>query len=462
MPTCHFVNFDFTIRGGESPYSVTASYRQRNAEGTFTLDATQPVWQRYLELLGNSPGSAVIAEAGSLLFRDLIQGDVRDLWVSARTDYEQKRVDGLRIRLALQPPAVAALPWESLYDPDRNVAFAASSQTPLVRVENLLRYLEPSHPLRVTLPIRVLLAAPEDPSGQINAQGEIEQVTQILETIGRAKAQVTLLDGRFSIIDLRREIERVQADIVHIVTHGQPEGILLWQQDESALVSANSLRMALERTPSVKLVFLNACLAGRGSEIPFTSVGAQLLQAGAPAVIAMQFNIRDDAATAFARSLYEELITGSCPGAIDAAVGNARSNLYLFNSNDFSYGAPILWLNAEDGVIFDLGERPEQIDGAAPIDPRLLEEIQQWLDEQMKLDLSALSPDLEVIRMERERAARDLRDGLFQLRFMIGASPEKAAQAADKLDQIREQQAKLERFSRIVASSQKSGESAQA
>ncbi|MFN2278931.1 MAG: hypothetical protein ACK2UR_15060, partial [Candidatus Promineifilaceae bacterium] len=58
----------------------------------------------------------------------------------------------------------------------------------------------------------------------------------------------------------------------------------------------------------------------------------------------------------------EELVSGSCPGAIDAAVALARTSLYALNPGDFSYGTPVLWLNADSGFVFS----PDGEEDAAP------------------------------------------------------------------------------------------------
>ncbi len=133
----------------------------------------------------------------------------------------------------------------------------------------------------------------------------------------------------------------MQADVLHLITHGEPDGLLLWQDDEPAFMPAQTLRIALERAQTVKFVLINACLAGQSSDrTPFTTVGPQLLQTGIPAVVAMQYEISDEDAAEFARFLYEELLLGPCPGHIDAAVGYARSNLYISHPDRFSFRHP--------------------------------------------------------------------------------------------------------------------------
>lgn len=434
MTACSFHNFDITVRGGTSPYSLTATYHKQSAEGTFAADVFQESWRGYIGKIEDTifvADEEVLIHAGSELFKDVMQDAVRDLWIEARSDLDQHRIYGLRLRLALHPPAVAAMPWEALYDPDRNQAFAANGRTPVVRVENLHRYLGPPRALQITWPLNVLLAAPEDPTGEIDADAEIAGVTPVMDRFGPGRVRLDILSGRFSVIDLRREIDARHPDILHVITHGDPQGIALWHRDKPSMVSSASLRATLERTPSVKLVILNACLAGLSSSTRrFRNVAAQMLQAGLPAVIAMQYEIRDDAAIEFAQFLYEELVAGNCPGAIDAAVALGRSSLYALNPGDFSYGTPVLWLNADNGIVFSAETDPangalafQPPSGAAssrigsPID---IESEQFWLHElELAVDLSGLPRDVRFVARDWERSVYEIHSLLHQLRHLF-------------------------------------------
>lgn len=434
MTACNFQNFDITVRGGTAPYSLTAHYHGQSAEGVFSADVFQESWRSFISKMEDTiftPDEELLITVGSRLFAQVMQGDVRDLWIEARSDLDQHRIYGLRLRLALHPPAVAALPWESFYDPDRNQAFAANGRTPIVRVENLHRFLGPPRPLQITWPLNVLLAAPEDPTGEIDAESEIAGVTQVLDGFSPDRVQVATLTGRFSIIDLRREIDVRQPDLLHVITHGEPDGIVLWHRDRASLVTSASLRATLERTSSVKLAFLNACLAGVSSDTRrFRNVAAQLLQAGLPAVIAMQHEIRDDAAIEFSQFLYEELVAGSCPGAIDAAVALARSSLYALNPGDFSYGTPVLWLNADNGVVFAPASEPRQVEAMEPVPPPAykpritapvdIEAEQVWLHElETSIDMSTLPRDVRFVARDWERVIYEIHSLLHQLRHLF-------------------------------------------
>src|SRR5690606_9406456 len=152
---------------------------------------------------GTEPGQSFLEATGAHLFRQLFQDGVRDLWVHAQSDLAGGAADGICVRLMTPPPAVAALPWEVLFDPDRKVAFAGSVQTPLVRVENLLRHIGHVRPLQARLPLRLLLATPDDPAGQLDTAGVRDRLMAALAPLAGCVVDVIPLDGRFSVVDLR-------------------------------------------------------------------------------------------------------------------------------------------------------------------------------------------------------------------------------------------------------------------
>ncbi len=358
MSRCQFENFDLTISGLEPPYHVNATYRQRSAQGVFYSDATQPSWQEFITRLSDlsrPAGEEALITVGSHLFQELMQEDILELWLTARTDLDRSPETGLRLRLMLHSPAVAALPWECLYDPRRKQVFGANNRISLVRVANHISYVGRSRPLEAKLPVKILLAVVEDPNAEMDTAAEVRRVEQTLHGIDSQNVTLAVISGRLSIHQLRKTLGAEQPDVLHLITHGQPDGLVLWDEDGSnaRLASAASWQATLEQSDSVKLVLLNACLAGHPSaDTPFADVAQRLLQAGVPAVIGMQFEIRDAAAVDFASFLYEALVAGPCPGAIDVAMGFARNNLYISAPDRVDYATPILWLNTEDGAVF--------------------------------------------------------------------------------------------------------------
>lgn len=355
MPNCQYINFDITILGNDAPYSVRARFDGHEATGDFSEVIDDPFWQEMVARFGDvfQPVSEdQIRAAGARLFTSLVAGDILRLWDRADSVIGS---GGLRLRLAIQPPSVAALPWEALYDRNRSRLFAASGRTPLVRIENQLRYLPTPRALDAEPPLKVLVAAAEDPKGQINIELQAEELLALLRQMPSDLVDVHSLAGRFSVVRLAQEVVEKEIDVLHLISHGSADSVLLWHNDEAAAVGAGRLCAALERATSLRMVYLTACLAGSASEREaFTTVAPQLLQLGIPAVVAMQFPVSDENAAAFAELFYTELFTGPCPGAVDAALGYARSSQFALKANSFSFGTPVLWLHADDGVIFRL------------------------------------------------------------------------------------------------------------
>lgn len=366
-----YTNFDITITGDRAPYAVLASYRGLSGASTFSQDALHSVWMGFLARLGDlyqTQGEELLAEIGSRLFSELVRDQVRDLWAQARADLD----DGgrLRLRLILHPPAVAALPWETLHDPLRNQSFAADTNISLVRTQNLVSHVARPRALEAALPLKVLLVTVDsglpgaavqhgpdhvETGHNLAAHMESDQIRSAIEKLPSYRVELDHLDGRVSIQQIQERLKTSWPDILHYVGHGNEDGLLLWAGDAPALVSAATLRTVLQQAESVKLVFLNACLAGQvDSTRPFAGIAHQLLQSGLPAVIAMRYEIMDRSAVHFAAAVYDALVAGQARGQIDAAVTIARSNLYINDPHRVDYATPILWLNSEDGRILPL------------------------------------------------------------------------------------------------------------
>lgn len=357
MPLCQYRNFEITISGEYAPYAITASYGSHSAQGVFHQDMAQPLWQEALALLTDprrAPGEDQIASVGSQLFEALFQGEIRELWITARADTTAD--SNLRLRLLIHPPAVAALPWESLYDPRRQQPFGADASQALVRRANRIGYVERTRPLATQLPLKILVAAVDDPLNPnrgIDTAEELVAIEQWLAPLQPHKIQLRILTGQLDIHSLRRQLLKEQPDVFHLISHGEPDGLLLWTPTgEAQMVSGSQVAATLRQVNSLKLVFLNACLAGQpDSKAPFGGVAHRLLQSGLPAVVAMQFEIPDRGAIEFASFLYEALVSGPCPGAVDRAMSVARNNLYITDPGRIEYITPILWLNTDDGII---------------------------------------------------------------------------------------------------------------
>lgn len=458
MAECTLVDFDITIQGEQAPYPLLARYKRSHATGLLHATIADPAWRdmpRLLEQTTLTGDAATITQVGAQLFQALFSGALYELWVAARADLDAERVEGVRLRLDIAAADVAALPWEALYDPARGTVFAADSRVTLVRSATVYSRLAPARRLRVALPVNILIVAPDDPDQIIDSSREIAGTEQVAAALGAERVHVEVMRGKFNITELRQRLAAEKPAVLHFIGHGAPDGLWLWQRNQPILVSPDSWRSVLARARAVKLVILNACSAARAPDRDaFSSVGMKLLQAGVPAVIAMQAPIRDDAAINFTHSLYEELLCGACPGLIDQAVTAARSDLYALNPGDFSYGLPVLWLNSEDGRVFAFGEdataTPDTVESAKPID---LAAEAAWLAHiSATVRVDELPAEYQFVAAKWRALLKELASLLQQLRGLTAR--EDAEAFANKVAEYRQTKAATLRLKRLIEETQ--------
>ena len=138
---------------------------------------------------GGATASQDALAFGSQLFDALLTGEVRTVYDRSRQTVADSG-DGLRIRLRVNAPDLATVPWEFLYDPRAAEFLALSRLTPIVR------YLElplGEQTLAVKPPLRILglVAAPSD-APALDVQREKARLEQAVQPL-QAKGQVELV-----------------------------------------------------------------------------------------------------------------------------------------------------------------------------------------------------------------------------------------------------------------------------
>ncbi|MGH7454664.1 MAG: SUMF1/EgtB/PvdO family nonheme iron enzyme, partial [bacterium] len=264
---------------------------------------------------------------------------------------------GLRFKLRIQSPELAALPWEFLYDARQAEYICLSRNTPVVRYIDLPQVIPP---LAVTPPLRILgmMVSPSDLQSLDldNEKHRVEEATKDLQK--KSLVELTWLEGK-TWRDLQKAMRAGPWHIFHFIGHGAfdrnaGEGLIFLEDEEGAShrLTATQLGRLLADHPSLRLALLNACEGARGNERDiFSSTGSILVRRGLPAVLAMQYEITDRAAVEFSRSFYEALAE-SMP--VDAAVVEARKAISLAVNNTVEWGTPVLYMRAPDGHIFEL------------------------------------------------------------------------------------------------------------
>jgi formylglycine-generating enzyme required for sulfatase activity len=300
-----------------------------------------------------SPEEQTVQAFGQALFDALLTGELRSRYDVSRREAAQHG-KGLRLKLRIQSPELAALPWEFLYDPRQAEYVCLSRHTPVVRY---LALPQPPRPLAVTPPLRILgmIASPQD-QVPLDVDREKQRVARAIKDLRRqGLVDLTWLAGQ-TWRDLQREMRRGPWHVFHFTGHGgfdrnTDEGFVALADDgQTHRLSATLLARLLADQRSLRLVVLNACEGARGGQRDvFSSTAAILVRRGIPAVLAMQYEITDQAAIEFVRAFYEALADGL---PVDAAVAEARKAISLAVANTVEWGTPVLVMRAPDGRIF--------------------------------------------------------------------------------------------------------------
>jgi hypothetical protein len=302
-----------------------------------------------------SPRLSTVRNFGEALFDALLPGDLQSLY------YESKGIargegKGIRVKLKLDPPELAVLPWEFLFDQRIGDYVCLSTGTPIVRNIGLP---QPVETVSVTLPLRILVmvSSPRD-LPPINTVREWQRMVEALaEATNRGLIELHLIE-KDTWPALQDELRHGGWHVFHFIGHGRfdqaaDEGVIALSAEANGsaeYISATSLNRLLADEPALALAVLNSCegATGGGQDI-FASTASILLRGGVSAVVAMQYEITDPAAIAFSQAFYGALADGY---PIDAAVSEARKAISLSTKDSLEWATPVLYLRAPEGQIF--------------------------------------------------------------------------------------------------------------
>ena len=374
-----YLDFDLEVGPGRSgSYPVKVRSPAGEAEITMrfpfdglTLESRLKDLQIALLRSGGVPRRAIPPEVqavqafGQHLFDALISGEVRNRYDLSRQYAGQQQIvrkqeTGLRLRLHVQAPELAVVPWEYLYDARLGEYVCLSRHTPLVRYLNLPQALQP---LKVEPPLRILgmIASPSDME-PLDIQSEKDRMREALKDLEAARlVELKWLRGQ-TWQDLQQAMWGGPWHMFHFIGHGgfnpmTNEGMLALadEQGRTHLMNATQLGLLLADHKSLRLAVLNACEGAKGSELDlFSSTAATLARRGIPAVLAMQYEITDHAAIQCGRTFYTALASAM---PVDGAVAEARKAISLQVTNSLEWGTPVLYLRAQHSTLFELPPR---------------------------------------------------------------------------------------------------------
>jgi hypothetical protein len=367
---------DFVIRvekgdGQGYPVSLITS-PAGEASGIMVLPLSSAEWQARLGAVGNARGADALRqfdiddthkrsglqqtrELGQRLFQALLTGEILACY---RTSLHQAKEEGkgLRLRLRIQAPDLAVLPWEFLVDvgPD---PVTLSTQTPIVgHIEVPIA----AGRLKLKPPIRVLgmVGCHEC----LDVQTEQSLMEQAVEHLRKDEVMTLEWVKGHTWRDLERALRDGSYHVFHFIGHGgfdaaSGKGKLLLEAEpgqggRTYMLDADDLARMLADHGSIRLAVLNSCEGARASQTNlFSSTGATLASNGVPGVVSMQYTISDKAALEFSRTFYDSMCAGM---PVEFAVSEARISIKMVMQETVEWGTPVLHLRAGDGMLFEM------------------------------------------------------------------------------------------------------------
>lgn len=364
-----YLNFDLLIdEQDDSSYKIRViNSPAGQATGSFTMPLSPMEIENFILKVGQNRSNmrsfdlsnidiSSIDHFGGQLFTTLFSGDILDSYRSSYATAKSQN-KGLRIRLRLSgAPKLIDVPWEFLYDQLQRRYVGLSINSPIIRSIDLASQTN-AQVIEGTLNILVMISSPagypsldvEREWRRINAATKVLQDSNIIK-IDRLKKP--------TLSALQQALQEKEYHIFHFIGHGgfdhkENDGVLVLEDElgRSNEVKGQYLGTLLHDEESTQLVILNSCNGARTSVTdPFAGVGQSLLQQGISAVIAMQFEITDDAAITFSNAFYLALIRGY---SVDAAVSESRKAIFAKN-NKVEWATPVLYSNTDKALILKL------------------------------------------------------------------------------------------------------------
>jgi len=377
------LNFDLLIEKDGSQYrSRVTDSPCGEATSTFA-PPLQPLEAAHLRLMVvrsrsvvrniDSSAATMVRDIGERLFRGAFSGEVEKCYTGSVQIADQRSV-GLRIRLRLDDPDVAELPWEYLRDPSAGGNFLALDlDTPMVRYMQIARPAKPRLRVDGALKVLAVISTPKDLPG-LDAAKELANLQLALDPLlKRGLVSLTRLEPP-SFAALERELARESYHIFHFVGHGgydeqSHDGVLVFTDANGAesWVTSDMLGPILGDHPTLRLAVLNACEGAvtEGKDL-FAGCAQRLVARGVAAVVAMQAEITDRAAIDFSQRFYEAL-SGARP--VDEALILGRKAIFSA-PNQLEWGTPVLYMRSGEGKLFDVSAETRSVAASAvPVAP---------------------------------------------------------------------------------------------
>lgn len=337
-----YLNYDLRLtnwnaRSGTGTAEVLNAPCGESRPQTFHLEASQDVLTAYPRDLGQA------RDVGQALAEAVFTGEILLMWNSSY-EIARERDRGLRLRLHVVPWDLARLPWELLYDGRRGEFLAFDERVSIVRyvrMHSTPAVIRPADRLR----IMAVVASPID-LPPLDWQKELSLLGKTLAPLEENGFARLYVCDHASQERLHNQLLEKRPHVIHFLGHADydPErqrGRLLLEHGDqrSDPIDASEVARTFRRY-GAGLVVLNACRTAKGA---WAGLASSLVRADVPAVVAMQWDVEDDAAVRFSRAFYRALSLGR---SVDECVSEGRVGAASDGRSPARWAAPVLFMRS--------------------------------------------------------------------------------------------------------------------
>jgi CHAT domain-containing protein len=375
-----YVDFNLVVQGLDSStntfkVSVPLSAVGETREEALVYYPSEDIQKKLRRLEKRDISKKDLIELGKQLTARLFPSEqIRNLF--QRAIDEAGSEGSVRLRLIINHPKLAQLPWEFCYFPasegeeDTYDNFMVLSPKYSIVRHEALDAKAPELKKEGQEQIRLLAV-----TANVEAYGELDldaEKEAIQEALNDCRVEGVKLDWK-PFIENPTADELIKAldqgaDLFHFAGHGEFKitDVDLETQEDKGTGSLILFKDKADRSPApfpasllakylqkagIRVAVLGACESGRRDGVsPWTGVAPSLIKEGVAAVVAMQYKVSDRLAVPFSKRFYTALASGL---SIDEAVSLGRLEMYREADNGgIDWGIPVLYMRSSNGVIF--------------------------------------------------------------------------------------------------------------
>ncbi len=303
-------------------------------------------------------------EFGGSMFRSIIDAKGARKLYDGTALHASRRHMGMRVRLYIKTPELAFFPWGILKDWQQFEHFAYSPKRPMVRSQLVLPPApkpERSYPLNILGLIDSRLGRTEE---AVIEQRQLEKTLAPLKAAGLI--DIGWVPGS-SLEHLQQALKHGTWDVLYLIQPNDvPRGLIVTAADDDhdKVVGADDLAQLIIGHPSLQLVVVHAF-------DPCSTIAAKLGDEKVPAILSLpKRGIGRNGLEVFLANFFRQVALGK---PLEESQAIARTALKEKTPQLLQWAAPMLFLQAADGALFNLGEPPTRYIADKP------EKKQDWM-----------------------------------------------------------------------------------